>query len=109
MVTLANTDELLNRIGYRASQEGAAERFDQAIALRLRAGFRRHPPRPCPRGCSIALVAQTAFVQYQRTMTAFRTTALSPWTSRRTYVPLVIPARVPRLTMWLPLRGDWNS
>jgi len=44
VVTLANTGEplyLVNRSGSRPSQEGAAERFDQAIALCRQAGFRR--------------------------------------------------------------------
>jgi len=44
VVTLANTGEplyLVNRSGNRPSHEGAAERFDQAIALCRQAGFRR--------------------------------------------------------------------
>jgi len=44
VVTLANTGEplyLVNRSGNRNSHEGAAERFDQAIALCRGAGFRR--------------------------------------------------------------------
>jgi len=44
VVSLANTQEplyLVNRSGNRPSHEGAAERFDQAIALCRRAGFRR--------------------------------------------------------------------
>jgi hypothetical protein len=44
VVTLANTGEplyLVNRSGNRPSQEGAAERFDQAIALCRKGGFRR--------------------------------------------------------------------
>ena len=44
VVTLANTGEplyLVNRSGNRNSHEGAAERFDQAIALCREAGFRR--------------------------------------------------------------------
>lgn len=44
VVTLANTGEplyLVNRSGNRPSHEGAAERFDQAIALCQQAGFRR--------------------------------------------------------------------
>jgi hypothetical protein len=44
LVSLANTDEplyLVNRSGNRPSHEGAAERFDQAICLCERAGFRR--------------------------------------------------------------------
>lgn len=43
VVTLANTGEplyLVNRGGNRPSHEGAAERFDQAIALCRQAGFR---------------------------------------------------------------------
>jgi len=43
-VTLANTGEplyLVNRSGNRPSHEGAAERFDQAIALCRKAGFER--------------------------------------------------------------------
>jgi len=43
VVTLANTGEplyLVNRSGNRPSHEGAAERFDQAIALCRQAGFR---------------------------------------------------------------------
>ena len=43
-VTLANTGEpfyLVNRSGNRPSHEGAAERFDQAIALCREAGFER--------------------------------------------------------------------
>jgi hypothetical protein len=44
VVSLANTQEplyLVNRSGNRPSHEGAATRFDQAIALCRRAGFRR--------------------------------------------------------------------
>jgi hypothetical protein len=44
VVSLANTAEplfLVNRSGNRPSHEGAAERFDQAIALAQRAGFRK--------------------------------------------------------------------
>lgn len=44
VVTLANTGEplyLVNRSGNRPSHEGAAERFDQAIALCRGAGFRK--------------------------------------------------------------------
>lgn len=44
IVSLANTAEplfLVNRPGNRPSHEGAAPRFDQAIALCRRAGFRR--------------------------------------------------------------------
>ena len=44
VVTLANTGEplyLVNRSGNRPSHEGAAERFDQAIALCREAGFER--------------------------------------------------------------------
>jgi len=44
VVTLANTGEplyLVNRSGNRPSHEGAAERFDQAIALCREAGFAR--------------------------------------------------------------------
>jgi len=44
VVSLANTAEplfLVNRSGSRPSHEGAAERFDQAIALVQRAGFRK--------------------------------------------------------------------
>jgi hypothetical protein len=44
VVTLANTGEplyLVNRSGNRPSHEGAAERFDQAIALCRQAGFER--------------------------------------------------------------------
>ncbi len=44
VVTLANTGEplsLVNRGGSRPSHEGAAERFDQAIALCRQAGFRQ--------------------------------------------------------------------
>ena len=44
VVTLANTGEplyLVNRSGGRPSHEGAAERFDQAIALCRKAGFRK--------------------------------------------------------------------
>jgi len=44
VVTLANTGEplrLVNRSGNRPSHEGAAERFDQAIALCREGGFRR--------------------------------------------------------------------
>jgi len=43
IVSLANTAEplfLVNRSGNRPSHEGAAERFDQALALTRRAGFR---------------------------------------------------------------------
>jgi len=43
IVSLANTAEplfLVNRSGNRPSQEGAAERFDQALTLTRRAGFR---------------------------------------------------------------------
>src|SRR5207249_1754058 len=43
VVSLANTREplyLVNRSGNRPSQEGAAERFDQAIDLCRRGGFR---------------------------------------------------------------------
>jgi hypothetical protein len=43
-ISLANTQEplsLVNRSGNRPSHEGAASRFDQAIALCRRAGFRR--------------------------------------------------------------------
>jgi len=43
LISLANTQEplfLVNRSGNRPSQEGAAERFDQAIGLCRRAGFR---------------------------------------------------------------------
>jgi hypothetical protein len=44
LVSLANTKEplyLVNRSGNRPSSEGAAERFDQSIALCRRAGFRK--------------------------------------------------------------------
>jgi hypothetical protein len=44
VVSLANTGEplyLVNRSGNRPSHEGAAERFDQALALCRQAGFRR--------------------------------------------------------------------
>jgi len=44
VVSLANTQEplyVVNRSGNRPSHEGAAERFDQAIELCRRAGFRR--------------------------------------------------------------------
>jgi len=44
VVTLANTGEplyLVNRSGNRPSHEGAAERFDRAIALCRQAGFRK--------------------------------------------------------------------
>jgi hypothetical protein len=44
LISLANTQEplfLVNRSGNRPSHEGAAERFDQAIALCHEAGFRR--------------------------------------------------------------------
>lgn len=44
VVTLANTGEplfLVNRPGSRPSAEGAAQRFDQALSLMRRAGFRR--------------------------------------------------------------------
>ena len=44
VVSLANTGEplyLVNRSGNRPSHEGAAERFDQALALCRRAGFRK--------------------------------------------------------------------
>src|SRR2546425_2589321 len=44
VVTLANTGEplsLVNRSGHRPSQEGAAERFDQAIGRCQEAGFRK--------------------------------------------------------------------
>jgi hypothetical protein len=44
LVSLANTGEplyLVNRSGNRPSSEGAAARFDQAIALCRRAGFRK--------------------------------------------------------------------
>ena len=44
VVSLANTQEplyLVNRSGNRPSHEGAAERFDQAVTLCRRAGFRR--------------------------------------------------------------------
>src|SRR5213594_519122 len=44
VVTLANTGEplaLVNRSGNRPSHEGAAERFDQAMALCRKAGFRK--------------------------------------------------------------------
>jgi hypothetical protein len=44
LVSLANTGEplyLVNRSGNRPSHEGAAERFDQSIALCRRAGFRK--------------------------------------------------------------------
>jgi hypothetical protein len=44
VVTLANTGEplyLVNRSGNRPSHEGAAERFDQAIALCRQGGFRQ--------------------------------------------------------------------
>jgi hypothetical protein len=44
VVTLANTGEpfyLVNRSGNRPSHEGAAERFDQAIALCREGGFER--------------------------------------------------------------------
>jgi hypothetical protein len=44
LISLANTAEplyLVNRRGSRPSHEGAAARFDQAIALCRRAGFRR--------------------------------------------------------------------
>jgi hypothetical protein len=43
IVSIANTAEplfLVNRSGNRPSQEGAAERFDQSLALVRRAGFR---------------------------------------------------------------------
>jgi hypothetical protein len=44
VISLANTQEplfLVNRSGNRPSQEGAAERFDQAVELCRRAGFRK--------------------------------------------------------------------
>ncbi len=44
VISLANTQEplfLVNRSGNRPSQEGAAERFDQAVELCGRAGFRK--------------------------------------------------------------------
>ena len=44
VVSLANTQEplyLVNRSGNRPSSEGAAKRFDQALSLCRRAGFRR--------------------------------------------------------------------
>src|SRR5437867_818045 len=44
VVTLANTGEplyLVNRSGNRPSHEGSAQRFDQAIALCQKAGFRK--------------------------------------------------------------------
>jgi len=44
LISLANTQEplfLVNRSGNRPSAEGAAERFDQALVLCRRAGFRR--------------------------------------------------------------------
>ncbi len=44
LISLANTAEplyLVNRSGNRPSHEGAAERFDQAIGLCQRAGFRQ--------------------------------------------------------------------
>jgi hypothetical protein len=44
VVTLANTSEplfIINRTGNRPSSEGAAARFDQALSLMRRAGFRR--------------------------------------------------------------------
>lgn len=44
LISLANTSEplyLVNRSGSRPSQEGAAERFDQAIALCRSSGFRK--------------------------------------------------------------------
>ena len=44
VVTLANTGEplfIVNRTGNRPSSEGAAARFDQALSLMRRAGFRR--------------------------------------------------------------------
>lgn len=44
LMSLANTQDVLfvdNRSGNRPSAEGAAERFDQALALCRRAGFRR--------------------------------------------------------------------
>ncbi len=55
LISLANTQEplyLANRSGNRHSEEGAAERFDQAIRLCRRAGFRR-----------ITLRGDTAFSQ----------------------------------------------
>lgn len=44
VVTLANTGEplfIVNRTGNRPSSEGAAKRFDQALSLMRRAGFRK--------------------------------------------------------------------
>jgi len=58
LVSLANTGEplyLVNRSGNRPSSEGAAERFDQAIALCRRGGFR-----------SILLRGDTDFTQTRR-------------------------------------------
>lgn len=55
LISLANTQEplyVVNRSGNRPSQEGAAARYDQAIALCRRAGFRR-----------ITLRGDTAFSQ----------------------------------------------
>ena len=55
LVSLANTQEplyLINRSGNRNSQEGATERYDQAIALCRRAGFQE-----------ITLRGDTAFSQ----------------------------------------------
>lgn len=55
LISLANTQEplyLVNRSGNRNSQEGAAARYDQAISLCRRAGFRR-----------ITLRGDTAFSQ----------------------------------------------
>jgi len=58
VVSLANTGEplyLVNRSGNRPSSEGAGERFDQAIALCRRAGFR-----------SVLLRGDTDFTQTRR-------------------------------------------
>jgi hypothetical protein len=55
LISLANTQEplyLVNRSGNRNSQEGAAARYDQAVALCRRAGFQR-----------ITLRGDTAFSQ----------------------------------------------
>ena len=44
LITLGNTGEplfIVNRTGNRPSHEGAAERFDQALTLLCRAGFRK--------------------------------------------------------------------
>jgi hypothetical protein len=95
LISLANTGEplyLVNRRGNRPSHEGAAQRFDQAIALCKQAGFQR-----------ILLRGDTDFTQARR---------LDDWHSEGVRFIFGLDATPNRVTMaeslekkaWKPLR-----